>query len=376
MLILLVLSALVSFVCCAALLRAGHESSRKYWQRHLPQRFHIGHVPRLGGAAMLLGCIAGAAWMVVGERSFGVVSSISFDIPSALAWTGFAVLVAAPGLAEDITHAVKPRWRLMATTAAAAFAAMTLDLAIPRLGIAALDQFWGTWAWMGIALAMFAVAGLPHSINIIDGYNGLAGLLTLICCVAIAYVALAVGDRQLAGIMVILAGATIGFLLLNYPHGLIFAGDGGAYLWGGVIAVSTIVLVQRHPLVSPWFPVLLLAYPIWETIFSIWRKRSMGRSPGLPDGLHFHHLIYRRVVRHVFHDDEARRVLMRNNRTSPYLLAFVVLSAIPAMLFWYSTPALMAFTVLFVVTYLYAYYSIVNFRVQRWHRWYRMLQRR
>jgi UDP-N-acetylmuramyl pentapeptide phosphotransferase/UDP-N-acetylglucosamine-1-phosphate transferase len=229
-----------------------------------------------------------------------------------------------------------------------------------------VDQVWAAWAWLGIALAVFAVAGLPHSINIIDGYNGLAGILTLICCVAIAYVALAVGDRQLAGVMVILAGATIGFLLLNYPHGLIFAGDGGAYLWGGIIATSTVMLVMRHPKVSPWFPVLLLAYPIWETIFSIWRKRSMGRSPGLPDGLHFHHLIFRRVVRHVFHDDEQRRMLMRNNRTSPYLIAFVVLSAVPAMLFWYSTPALMAFLALFVITYLYAYYSIVRFRTSFW----------
>jgi hypothetical protein len=116
--------------------------------------------------------------------------------------------------------------------------------------------------------------------------------------------------------------------------------------------------------VSPWFPVLLLAYPIWETLFSIWRKRSMGRSPGLPDGLHFHHLIFRRVVRHVFHDNEARRMLMRNNRTSPYLLAFVVLSAMPAMLFWQSTPALIVFILLFIVTYLYAYYSIVRFRTR------------
>jgi hypothetical protein len=74
------------------------------------------------------------------------------------------------------------------------------------------------------------------------------------------------------------------------------------------------------------------------------------------------------VVRHVFHDDEARRMLMRNNRTSPYLLAFVVLSAMPAMLFYKYTPVLIGFLLLFVVTYLWAYYSIVRFRVRRWQR--------
>jgi UDP-GlcNAc:undecaprenyl-phosphate/decaprenyl-phosphate GlcNAc-1-phosphate transferase len=368
MLILLILTFLVSFLGCAALLRAGHASSAKYWQQYVPQRFHIGHVPRLGGAAMLLACIVGWVWMAVGERYFGITSSIPFDLRSALGWAGVAMLAAAPGLMEDVTHEMRPRWRLVGTLLAALLAFWVFGITVPRIGIPGVDQLWAAWPVLGVALAVFAVAGLPHSINIIDGYNGLAGLLTTICCAAIAYVALAVGDRQLVGILVVLAGATAGFLLLNYPYGLIFAGDGGAYLWGVVVSICTVMLVQRHPEVSPWFPVLLLAYPIWETIFSIWRKRTMGRSPGLPDGLHFHHLIFRRVVRHVLHDNEARRMLMRNNRTSPYLLAFVVLSAIPATLFYQSTPALLGFLALFVITYLWAYYSIVRFRTRRWHR--------
>lgn len=369
MLILLILSGLLSVLGCAALLRAGQESSRRYWQlTDVPQRFHVGHVPRLGGAAMLVACVAGWVWMVLSEPVFHVANSISIPWHDALGYCAVAAIAAVTGLLEDLTHSVKPRWRMLGTGLAALAAWALFGIAVPRVDIPGLQHLWAAMPWLGVALALFAVGGLPHSINIIDGYNGLAGILTLICCVAIAYVALAVGDRELAGVMVVLAGATIGFLLWNYPHGLIFAGDGGAYLWGGVIALGTVQLVQRHPQVSPWFPVLLLAYPIWETIFSIWRKRTMGRSPGLPDGLHLHHLIFRRVVRHVFHDDEARRMLMRNNRTSPYLLAFCVLSALPAMLFWHSTPLLVTCCVLFVVAYLWAYYSIVRFRTRRWHR--------
>ena len=158
------------------------------------------------------------------------------------------------------------------------------------------------------------MAGLPHAFNLIDGYNGLAGIVAIICCFALAYVSLLVGDRQLAGVVLVLAGATAGFLLWNYPFGLIFAGDGGAYLWGVVIAVASVQLVQRYPQVSPWFPALLLIYPVWETVFSIYRKAMRGQSPGVADALHFHQLIYRRIVRGVFDDNEARRMLMRNNR--------------------------------------------------------------
>jgi UDP-N-acetylmuramyl pentapeptide phosphotransferase/UDP-N-acetylglucosamine-1-phosphate transferase len=207
---------------------------------------------------------------------------------------------------------------------------------------------------------------LPHAFNLIDGYNGLAGLVALICCLAVAYVSLQVGDRQLAAMVLALAGGTAGFLLWNYPRGLIFAGDGGAYLWGVVIAVATVQLVQRYPQVSPWFPILLLIYPVWETLFSIYRKLARGQSPGVADALHFHQLIYRRLVRNVFHDDEARRMLMRNNRTSPYLWGFTILTVVPAVLFWNNTPVLMAFTLLFIVSYVWVYVSIVRFRSPRW----------
>ena len=168
--------------------------------------------------------------------------------------------------------------------------------------------------------------------------------------------------------MLVLAGATVGFLLWNYPKGLIFAGDGGAYLWGMVLGICSIQLVQRHPMVSPWFPILLLIYPTWETLFSMYRKVARGQSPSLADALHFHQLIYRRVVRQVFHDDTARRMLTRNNRTSPWLWGFTILTVVPAVLFWRSTAILAAFTLLFIVSYLWAYHSIVRFRMQRWLR--------
>ena len=171
-----------------------------------------------------------------------------------------------------------------------------------------------------------------------------------------------------SALIVAALGATLGFLYWNYPRGLIFAGDCGAYLWGGVIAIACITLVQRHASVSPWFPMLLLIYPVWETLFSIYRKLVRGVSPGMADSLHFHQLEYKRLVRGVFHDNETRRLLTRNNRTSPYLWAFTMLTVVPAVLFWQNTMVLMLFCLLFVVSYVVAYVMIVRFKVPRWLR--------
>src|SRR5687768_8917508 len=148
MLILLLLSGLISFFGCVALLRAGQESSRRYWQLHVPQRFHIGHVPRLGGAAMLLACMVGWLWMVVAERYFGITSSIPFDLPSALGWIAVAVVASVPGLVEDVTHEMQPRWRLIGTTLAALLAVLIFGIAVPRLGIPGLQAFWDAVPWL------------------------------------------------------------------------------------------------------------------------------------------------------------------------------------------------------------------------------------
>jgi len=367
MLILLILCGAVSCIGCAVLMRLGRANGRRY-SLSVPQRFHAGHVPRLGGVAMMLACTAGWCWIVGAERFLSIPNQIRLPLGMALAWWAVAVTAVGGGVAEDLTHRLKASWRLAFTVLAGTAATWLLGLSIPSLGIAMLQPLWAASPWPAIALAIFAVAGLPHAFNLIDGYNGLAGIVAMICCFALAYVALLNGDRQIAGTMMVLAGSTAGFLVWNYPRGLIFAGDGGAYLWGVVIAVASIQLVQRYAYVSPWFPVLLLIYPVWETLFSIYRKLMRGQSPGVADALHFHQLIYRRIVRGVFDDDEARRMLMRNNRTSPWLWGFTLLTVVPAVLFWANTRVLVFFTALFVVSYVWAYVSIVRFKVPRWLR--------
>jgi UDP-N-acetylmuramyl pentapeptide phosphotransferase/UDP-N-acetylglucosamine-1-phosphate transferase len=280
-------------------------------------------------------------------------------------WVVLIVPAVVGGVAEDLSQRLAVRYRLALTSVAGVLGVVWLDLALRRTGLTSGDELLAMAPWLGAAVALLAIAGLPHAFNIIDGYNGLAGMVALIVCLALAHVSIQVGDRALAALLISTAAATAGFLVWNYPRGMLFSGDGGAYLWGLVIAVASLTLVQRHAAVSPWFPLLLLIYPVWETLFSIYRKLARGVSPGVADALHFHQLIYRRIVREVFHDDEARRMLMRNNRTSPYLWAFTLLTVVPAVMFWNNTPVLIGFCVLFVVSYVTAYLAIVRFKVPK-----------
>ncbi len=316
---------------------------------------------------MLLGWLAGLL-LAMGLPALGFFNGIHLTWGD---WALFALLGAvatAAGALEDLTQRVAVRWRLLLTGALGVSAASYWGLTVPTVGVPLLDAYWQATPLLGMGLAVFGIMGLPHAFNIIDGYNGLAGTVALLVCVALAHVALQLGDRGLAAVVLCLAAATAGFLVWNYPRGLVFAGDGGAYLWGTVVALVSIALVQRHPQVSPWFPVLLLIYPVWETFFSMYRKWARGTSPGMADAMHLHQLVYRRLVKQVLEPEEAARLLARNNKTTPYLTAFALMSVVPAMLFWAHTWVLQLFALLFVVSYVYAYVAIVRFRVPRWLR--------
>lgn len=347
---------------------------RRSFQRHaanypadMPQRFHHGSIPRVGGVGVGLGWLAGL-WLIPVLPLLGRQIGVPLSLLEVIGFTAVAVVVLGVGVYEDVSQRVPVRWRLLLSMLAGVVAVVALGAQVPRLGLLGVDDALAYWPVLGMALAVVAVAGLPHAFNLIDGYNGLAGSVAVLIALALAHVSIQVGDRQLAALSLCLVASTLGFLVWNYPSGLVFAGDGGAYLWGGIIAVISILLVQRHPEVSPWFAMLLLLYPVWETVFSSYRRWARGRSAGAADALHLHQLVYRRLVRAILHPDEAAALLARNNRTAPYLVSLATFSIVPAVLFWQSTAVLVAFCLLFVVGYVALYLMIVRFKTPTWLR--------
>jgi hypothetical protein len=125
----------------------------------------------------------------------------------------------------------------------------------------------------------------------------------------------------------------------------------------------------RNPTVSPIFPLLVCVYPVFETLFSIYRRRFLRAvPPSMPDGIHLHSLIYRRVMRWAVGNRSAKALTRRNSMTSPYLWLLCMMSVVPAVLFWDNTLALAAALALFGVSYVVLYWRIVRFKAPRWMR--------
>jgi len=323
-----------------------------------PQKFHARPVPRVGGIGVMVSILVGA-----------VVAQASGSEASAPLWLLVACSLPAfiAGIAEDLTKRVSPRRRLFFTAVSAALAVWLVNGVIERTHIPGLDTV-VLWFPAAIAITVFTVSGVANAINIIDGFNGLASMCVFMMILAMSYVAYQVGDTFVFTACLITAGAVLGFFVWNFPAGLIFLGDGGAYLLGFLLAELGILLVHRNERVSPIFPLLLCAYPIFETIFTMYRRKFVrGVATAAPDGIHLHTLIHRRLIRWTLQNNlERRRLTRRNSMTSPYLWMLCLTSVIPAVLWWHSTVILSWFLLAFVVAYMWLYARIVRFKTPRW----------
>lgn len=354
---------LASFFVAAAVTLLVIHSSRSH--SHLsadadlsgPQKFHTTPVPRIGGVGMFTGllCCVGVA---------ALAGHHDWRLGALLVVCGLPAFTA--GLVEDLTKRVSPAKRLFATALSAALGIWLLGATISKTDIPGLDWLVATAAGAWIA-TVFVVAGVANSVNIIDGFNGLSSMCVSLMLLVFAYVAYQVGDVPLALWSLAGVGAALGFFVWNFPSGLIFLGDGGAYFLGFYLAEIGILLIARNAEVSPLFPLMVCIYPVFETIFSMYRRKIIRAVPtGLPDGIHLHSLIYRRLLRWAIGARDARAMTRSNSLTAPYLWMLCVSSLVPALAFWDSTPLIAGCMLLFALTYVGLYRRIVRFKTPKW----------
>jgi UDP-N-acetylmuramyl pentapeptide phosphotransferase/UDP-N-acetylglucosamine-1-phosphate transferase len=321
------------------------------------QKMHTTPVPRVGGIAVAIAVavtLSLGAWIGTnpGKESFRLLLC---TLPVLLG-----------GIVEDLTKRVSPAARLLCAIASAAIGFFMLRAVIDRVDLPLIDHLLAYWP-IALGLTLLMVSGLTNAINLIDGFNGLAGGVGLLVFASISLVAHQLDDWLILSVSLTMIGAILGFLIWNYPFAAIFLGDGGAYFIGFVMAELVVLLIARHPNVSAWYAIVVTIYPVFETVFTIYRRRIVrGCAAGKPDGIHLHTLIFRRMVRRAGYPETARQRTRRNARTSPYLWVISLISIVPATFFWNNEVVLSATAMTFIVVYVWLYVSIVKFSSPRW----------
>jgi len=307
------------------------------------QKYHKRPVPRIGGLAFLAGLICA-----------GVYHGLEADQELYLAkWAGVAAIpVFLGGVLEDLHKGMAARERLLLAFFSATIAHYELNVGLVRIDWVWFDATIITMPGVTLLLTVIMVGGVAHASNIIDGFNGLLLGVTLLTLGAFSWVGYQVGDATLVTYLAIMVGAALGVFIFNFPLGRIFLGDGGAYLIGFFLAVIALILVRNHAAISPWFPLTVLAYPVTETVFSIFRKKFVSRTPAMaPDQYHFHMLVHDKFVSNW----RGRWVSNGNAITALIMWGIHLLGLVPGILWWNKTPYLLASLFVFVLFYVSLY---------------------
>ncbi len=320
------------------------------------QKFHLQPVPRIGGVAIVVGMLAVPLAIHLFRRD------VILD-PYARPML-FAIVAGMPaflaGLVEDITKTVSVRARLIATFFSALLGAWLLDASLNRVDVIGLDTLL-QFAPFSLVVTAIAVGGVANSVNIIDGFNGIASGSMIVFLAGIAALAHQAHDPLVLQLSLIGIGAALGILALNFPTGRIFIGDGGAYLLGFWLAEMAVLLVMRNAHITPWQLLAICAYPVSEVLFSMYRRRIIRKSaPGAPDRLHLHTLLYRRFICQRLSAHTTRRGWVRNAAVACFLLPWMAFATTISVVYGNTLPKAFLITALQVFAYLAVYGRLVR----------------
>jgi UDP-GlcNAc:undecaprenyl-phosphate GlcNAc-1-phosphate transferase len=144
-----------------------------------------------------------------------------------------------------------------------------------------------------VLLTVVVIVGVTNAINLSDGLDGLAGGISMLSFLCIGYLAYAINDIAIALIAISVIGAIFGFLRFNTYPATIFMGDTGSQLLGFLAITLSLRITQGVVPYSPLLPLILLGFPILDTLAVMTERIASGKSPFVADKNHFHHKLIR-----------------------------------------------------------------------------------
>ena len=250
----------------------------------LPTSSHKSHtkaVPYLGGVAILIG-VTLVSYLALAFSNFTVSNFLL-----ATSVLGPALAMGLIGLWDDLKN-LPPLPRFIGQSVAGLVVAAALVL-----GSNVANPTGSTFA--DVLITVIWVVGICNSINFFDNLDGGAAGTAAISAIFLTYLAINSGQAFVAALSIVVAGATLGFLIWNRAPARIYMGDAGALFLGVLLATLTIRLNPdtQTSIGSFATPILLLAIPILDTTVAVLSRLRRGVSPFLGGKDHLSHRLMR-----------------------------------------------------------------------------------
>ena len=266
-------------------------NSKQLQQRKLSLRDqNIEPVSHFGGIGLFwgfLGALLLLWWIPVEKQLIGLENLpqnrlAGMCIGGLLAW--------GLGFVDDVID-LRTRWKLTGQIILSVLA-IGLGFEINTVQVPVLQIInLGPWSW---PITILWIVGVINAINLIDGLDGLASALVIIALSCFGTLCLWQGQYSLLILIVVLVGVTLGFWLFNRPQASIFMGDSGSMFLGYVMALLSIWVTDLPGRGPSALPLLILAVPILDTGFALFRRFFKGIPFYSADKDHLHHRLIAR----------------------------------------------------------------------------------
>lgn len=251
-----------------------------------PRKVHLMPMPKTGGIAIVVGAFVSMLMWAPKDNFF---SSVLIG----------SIIIFIFGIVDDIKP-LSAKQKILPQIAAALIVIFLGGVKINCLGVLAppnciLPDYFS------VPLTLFVILGVTNAINLSDGLDGLAGGISMLSFVLIAFLAYKCGNTQIAIMSIAMVGGIAGFLRYNTHPAVLFMGDAGSQLLGFLSVVFAIVVTQTNAPYSKLMALPLIGFPILDTLMVMAERIMLKQSPFKADKRHFHH----RLIDFGFYHSEA-----------------------------------------------------------------------
>lgn len=155
-------------------------------------------------------------------------------------------------------------------------------------------------SWASILVTVLWFLAVTNAFNFIDNMDGLAGGVAAVASACLLATTLIAGQWFVAAVLALTLGASLGFLMFNFPPARLFMGDGGSLVLGFLLAFLTVRATYLYdgestpPMHAVFTPVVILAIPLYDLLSVVTIRLSQGKSPFVGDLQHFSHRLVKR----------------------------------------------------------------------------------
>lgn len=262
------------------------------------RRMHKKTMPKFGGIAVIAGFLISIIYLLFVmsiEGNIDLLNTDSYYKKLIGIFLGI-IVITLTGTLDDI-RTLKPYQKLFGQIVAAIIV-VSFGVVIDEINIPLLNEI-GLSSGLLKFITVVWIVGITNAINLMDGLDGLSSGITLISCVSLLIIFALNGSPIIAIVMIAsLTGALIGFLPFNFAPAKTYIGDTGSNFLGFMLAIISILGVAKtYTLVVIVLPILVLALPILDVIWAIFRRIKNGKSLKAifsADNGHVHHKLVRK----------------------------------------------------------------------------------